>query len=157
MLTANRTALRTLLLVLVAVAAAVVLTRLDGGSAPSTGPALAPGTPTSQAPTGSASGDIDPASGLVWVAVADLPGDAQGVLELIEVGGPFACDKDGSTFGNYEGILPGRERGYYAEYTVILDCSGNRGARRIVAGDDGERYYTDDHYESFERVLVDDR
>jgi ribonuclease T1 len=25
----------------------------------------------------------------------------------------------------------------------------DRGARRIVAGDSGEKYYTDDHYETF--------
>jgi len=29
----------------------------------------------------------------------------------------------------------------------------NRGARRIIAGNDGEYYYTDDHYRSFKRVL----
>jgi ribonuclease T1 len=30
--------------------------------------------------------------------------------------------------------------------------SDDRGARRIVTGSDGERYYTDDHYESFHRI-----
>jgi ribonuclease T1 len=28
----------------------------------------------------------------------------------------------------------------------------DRGARRIVTGGEGEYYWTDDHYESFERI-----
>lgn len=31
--------------------------------------------------------------------------------------------------------------------------SDDRGARRFVVGDDGEVYYTDDHYESFVEVV----
>ncbi len=31
----------------------------------------------------------------------------------------------------------------------------DRGARRIVTGTAGERYYTDDHYESFRRIAED--
>jgi ribonuclease T1 len=30
--------------------------------------------------------------------------------------------------------------------------SDDRGARRIVAGADGELYWTDDHYSSFARI-----
>lgn len=56
------------------------------------------------------------------------------------------------TFGNYEKRLPLRERGYYREYTVKTPGVGNRGARRIVAGREGESYYTDDHYASFRRI-----
>ena len=39
--------------------------------------------------------------------------------------------------------------GYYAEYTVETPGSPDRGARRIVGGEAGELYYTDDHYASF--------
>ena len=40
--------------------------------------------------------------------------------------------------------------GYYREYTVATPGVDDRGARRIVAGDDGEElYWTDDHYGSF--------
>ncbi len=31
--------------------------------------------------------------------------------------------------------------------------SADRGARRIIAGDGSEFYWTEDHYESFERIL----
>ena len=55
-------------------------------------------------------------------------------------------------FGNFEKHLPARERGYYREYTVPTPGARSRGARRIVAGRDGELYYTDDHYNSFRRI-----
>ena len=80
---------------------------------------------------------------------------AQGTLALIDQGGPFPCDKDGVIFQNREGILPDQDDGYYAEYTVLsaTTCEGPRGALRIVTGDGGEYYWTEDHYESFERIL----
>jgi len=109
-----------------------------------------PGTGTSPAaPSPTATAD---ALGLPYVDVADLPVPAADVLRRIEAGGPFDYDQDGSTFGNYEGLLPDQPRGYYAEYTVITPGSDDRGARRIVAGGSGERYWTDDHYASFSRI-----
>jgi ribonuclease T1 len=83
----------------------------------------------------------------------DLPREAKHTLQLIDEGGPFPYDQDGQTFENREGILPDRPTGYYAEYTVETPGSDDRGARRIVAGDGGERYYTEDHYDSFSRVI----
>ena len=96
---------------------------------------------------------VGPVSGLPVILWADLPPEAQETIELIDQGGPFPYDKDGSTFGNREGILPDRPHGYYKEYTVITPGSRDRGARRIVAGADGELYYTDDHYDSFREVV----
>jgi ribonuclease T1 len=98
------------------------------------------------------SGDVDPDSGLPWVREDELPPEGQGTLALIDQGGPFPYDKDGSTFGNFEGLLPDHPRGYYAEYTVITPGSRDRGARRIIAGDGGDFYWTEDHYDSFERI-----
>ena len=99
------------------------------------------------------SGDTDPVSGLPWVLEEELPVEAQGTLALIDQGGPFPFpDKDGSTFGNFEGLLPDQPRGYYAEYTVATPGSTDRGARRIVTGEGGEFYWTEDHYASFERI-----
>ena len=98
-------------------------------------------------------GDTDPDSGLPWVREEELPVEGQATLALIDQGGPFPYDKDGSTFGNFEGLLPDHPRGYYAEYTVITPGSSDRGARRIIAGDGGELFWTEDHYESFSRVL----
>jgi ribonuclease T1 len=89
------------------------------------------------------------------VEVEALPPEAIETLLLIVAGGPFRFDQDGSTFQNREGILPGHPPGYYREYTVETPGSPDRGARRIVTGRDGERYYTADHYESF-RLIVGD-
>ena len=112
-----------------------------------------PASGTSASPSASTSTDVDPASGLPWVDVADLPSQAQETLRLIDAGGPFPYPgKDGSTFGNLEGLLPKQPRGYYAEYTVPTPGSRDRGARRIITGDGGDFYWTADHYSHFERV-----
>ena len=92
---------------------------------------------------------VDPGSGLPIVHVADLPPQAARTLALIERGGPFPHRQDGETFQNREGLLPSRRAGDYKEYTVDTPGSDDRGARRIIAGAGGERYWTDDHYDSF--------
>lgn len=90
---------------------------------------------------------------LPTVRLVDLPPEAAEVVEAIDAGGPFAHpEKDGDRFGNYEGLLPERERGWYREYTVPTPGLDHRGARRVVAGRDGELFWTDDHYESFARI-----
>ncbi|MBM3356695.1 MAG: ribonuclease N [Betaproteobacteria bacterium] len=86
------------------------------------------------------------------IAVAELPAEARETIQLIGRGGPFPYERDGTVFGNFEKLLPLRERGYYREYTVRTPGLQHRGARRIVAGSAGELYYTDDHYRSFRRV-----
>ena len=84
-------------------------------------------------------------------SLGSLPPEAAATDELIEAGGPFPHPRnDGTRFGNYEGRLPERDRGYYREYTVPTPGLGHRGTRRIVTGGDPpDFYYTDDHYESF--------
>ncbi|MCL4800754.1 MAG: ribonuclease [Burkholderiales bacterium] len=86
------------------------------------------------------------------VAAAELPRAARETLALIKRGGPFPYRKDGSRFGNREKLLPAKPRAYYREYTVPTPGARDRGARRIVAGQGGEYYYTDDHYSSFRRI-----
>lgn len=86
------------------------------------------------------------------IVLRDLPREAQATIALIRKGGPFPYDRDGVVFGNYERMLPLRERGYYREYTVPTPGVRSRGARRIVHGRAGELYYTDDHYRTFRRV-----
>ena len=81
-----------------------------------------------------------------------LPREAQHTLQLIRRGGPFEFERDGVVFGNYERLLPPRNRGYYREYTVPTPGVRSRGARRIIGGNEGEYYYTDDHYRSFKRI-----
>lgn len=110
-------------------------------------------TPTATPPVHAPS--VAPAAndGLATIPFGALPPEAQRTIALIDRGGPFPYDRDGITFGNREGLLPSQANGYYREYTVITPGSADRGARRIIAGRDGQLYYTDDHYESFRRVV----
>jgi len=98
-----------------------------------------------------------PADNLAQVTVAELPLQGRQTYRLIQQGGPFQYDKDGSVFGNRERLLPARQRGYYLEYTVKTPGSRNRGARRIVCGGQPKTpdacYYTGDHYASFSRIV----
>jgi ribonuclease T1 len=87
------------------------------------------------------------------VPAPELPPEARATLALIRAGGPFPYARDGAVFANREQKLPRRPRGYYREYTVALPGARDRGPRRIVAGRGGERYYTDDHYRSFRRII----
>lgn len=95
----------------------------------------------------------DWARGLAVVSSHQLPTEVRETLGLIDAGGPFPHDKDGSVFGNHEERLPHKARGYYREYTVPTPGARDRGARRVVAGQESERYYTADHYESFKAVV----
>lgn len=113
---------------------------------------LARRSTTDSVPT-PASSVATPVSGLATVKAGDLPKEAQQTLTLIDSNGPFPYDKDGSVFGNNEKLLPRKPNGYYREYTVPTPGSRDRGARRLVAGRDGDVYYTGDHYESFRQVL----
>ena len=47
------------------------------------------------------------------VSFKQLPAEARQTLAHIKAGGPFPYAKDGSVFGNREGLLPKRSRGYY--------------------------------------------
>ena len=92
------------------------------------------------------------------VALAQLPHEAQQVMQLIRQGGPFPYEKDGTVFFNRERLLPPAKRGYYREYTVPTPGVSHRGARRIVCGGwppttPAACYYTADHYASFRRLV----
>lgn len=93
-----------------------------------------------------------PDSGLETVAESGLTREARATLALIRAGGPYPYDQDDRTFQNREGILPQQQRGYYREYTVETPGSEDRGARRIISGRDGDRYWTSDHYDSFRQI-----
>lgn len=82
---------------------------------------------------------------------AFLPREARETVAAIQRGGPFPHRQDGSVFGNREGLLPSRQRGYYREYTVDTPGVDHRGARRIITGGAPAQtwYYTADHYDSF--------
>lgn len=86
------------------------------------------------------------------VPLASLPAEAHETLALIRSGGPFPYEKDGTTFGNRERLLPPRSRSFYREYTVRTPGRSDRGARRLVVGGGREFYWTADHYRSFQRI-----
>ena len=93
-------------------------------------------------------------SGLPTIQYDRLPAQARETIELIQNGGPFPYRQDGAVFQNRERLLPAKPNGYYHEYTVETPGSPDRGARRIIAGGQGELYYTDDHYDSFKQVVM---
>ena len=57
----------------------------------------------------------------------------------------------GDRFGNREGLLPD---GNYTECDLNTDGADSRGAERLVFSDEGDYYYTEDHYASFTEVWV---
>ena len=126
-----------------------------GTNAPSTTLGLEPTTPsdaTDRAPSTTAP-QVERFSDLPVISTGELPPEARDVLVLIDNGGPYPYRQDDGIFQNREGILPDRADGHYREYTVETPGSPDRGARRIVGGADGERYYTDDHYGSFSEIV----
>jgi ribonuclease T1 len=105
-------------------------------------------TPTTEDPTlACVSGNVRE------VSVGDLPDEALDTLALIASDGPFPYHQDGVVFQNREGILPKNAKGYYHEYTVVTPGSPDRGARRIIVGECGDRWFTDDHYATFELIV----
>lgn len=86
----------------------------------------------------------------------DLPAEALDTIALIQRGGPYPHRQDDGVFGNRERLLPQKPRGWYREYTVDTPGLDHRGARRIVTGGrpPSEWYYTDDHYDSFQKFEV---
>ncbi len=89
------------------------------------------------------------------VSLNQLPPEAKTTLGLIQRGGPFPYpQKDGSVFGNFEKRLPVATRGYYREYTVPTPGARNREARRIVASQQRQYYYTGDHYATFALIQL---
>lgn len=87
------------------------------------------------------------------ISALALPPEARTTLALIHAGGPFPYSRDGIVFSNREGRLPRAPRGSYREYTVPTPGSHDRGARRIIARDNRQFWYTADHYRSFQRII----
>ena len=107
---------------------------------------------TNAVPSDAPSAPANP-SGLPEVKASELSAEARQTLALIARGGPYPYSRDDATFGNFERTLPRKSSGYYKEYTVRTPGESDRGARRIVAGQAGEKYYTPDHYNSFRFII----
>lgn len=140
---------------LLAVLLGLVVLAFMLGSLPQTGTGPTGAGPA--APSQSTSASRTPAavanpSGLPEIKASELPPEARQTLDLITRGGPYPYSRDNVPFGNFERILPRKASGYYREFTVRTPGESDRGARRIVAGEAGEKYYTDDHYQSFKFI-----
>ncbi|MFF0743497.1 ribonuclease domain-containing protein [Streptomyces sp. NPDC004111] len=110
-------------------------------------------TATAPAPVTAVSFSVAKITAVGEICHSKLPSQAHDTLELIEKGGPFPYEQDGTVFKNREGILPSQTNGYYHEYTVVTPGAPTRGAKRIVTGSKAqEDYYTADHYKSFDLV-----
>ncbi|MDH3628029.1 MAG: ribonuclease [Acidobacteriota bacterium] len=75
--------------------------------------------------------------------------DLTASIERIRAGIQHPHRNDGSVFGNRERLLPQKPRGYYREYVHPTDDLNGPGPQRLVVGDDGDWWYTPDHYASF--------
>jgi len=150
MKTRRLTALIAALLGLVVLGFVFACVPQTGTAPPADGRAASSGGGTvSQAPS---PGVANP-SRLPEIKASSLPPEAQRVLALIARGGPYPYGQDNAVFGNFERILPRKASGYYREFTVPTPGATSRGARRIVTGATGEKYYSADHYESFKFIV----
>lgn len=95
------------------------------------------------------------AFGVPGCPLATLPREVSDTVRAIRSSGPFPYPgNDGAVFGNHEGHLPDRVRGYYHEYTVITPGARNRAVRRVITGGSplshpAQFFYTANHYDSF--------
>lgn len=122
-----------------------------------------PVRPTPQPPQASATGTKSATKGPSLtrsVVLRDQDGDViyRGEIDLgpslerIAATRKLRFPNDGSTFQNREGRLPRKPPGYYTEWVVPTPGESGPGPQRIVLGDDGDVWYTRDHYKSFERI-----
>lgn len=81
----------------------------------------------------------------------DLGWKSKGTLDEVAPGMSIG----GDYYGNYEGVLPDEPGREYHECDIDYE-SGNRNGKRIVYSNDGNIYYTEDHYNSFEHLYGDD-
>ncbi len=89
------------------------------------------------------------------IRTGDVPQKALKVLKYVrENSMAMSGYVGGRRFGNYEGLLPKKDKSgkriEYQEWDVNPKIQGkNRGAERLITGSDGKGYYTNDHYGSF--------
>jgi len=78
--------------------------------------------------------------------------DLSGTLNRIQTGKKLRFPNDGSVFQNRERRLPRQPAGYYHEWVHPTPGLDGPGPQRIVTGEQGEIYYTPDHYRTFRRL-----
>ncbi len=88
---------------------------------------------------------VDRQTGAVFNGTVDL----QPTFDRIATGATGLSKNDGSVFRNGQGLLPSKPPGYYTEYVVPTLGINGPGPQRIVTGQNGEMFYTPDHYLTF--------
>jgi len=83
--------------------------------------------------------------------------DLAPTLERIAAGKRLRFPNDGATFENRERRLPRKPSGHYREWVVPTPGESGPGPQRLVTGEDGEVWYTPDHYRSFRRINTEAR
>ncbi|WET14953.1 ribonuclease domain-containing protein [Yersinia intermedia] len=84
--------------------------------------------------------------------------DLKPTLDRISSGGTYPHRNDGSVFKNLPdrttGVsgLPTQSAGYYKEYVHSTPNISGPGPQRIIVGQNGEAYYTNDHYKTFIKI-----
>jgi guanyl-specific ribonuclease Sa len=173
----NRTTLSSILIIIAFVAIYFFGDRL--GLTNQNGPSPSPSQQTSSQQTGSSnqasesssttsssttsssttsSNTIDDSLVMQNIKVYDLDGnlayegdvDLAPVFDRIERGERDSHDNDGSVFSNREGSLPKKPKGYYHEY--VVPSLRSVGPQRLILVENGEAYYTSDHYDTFTQV-----
>lgn len=75
-----------------------------------------------------------------------------GSVEQFQEGAAIGGDR----FGNREGLLPQKDGRVYTECDLDTNGAKSRGAKRLVFSNDDLYFYTEDHYETFAEVKVDE-
>ena len=78
--------------------------------------------------------------------------DLAPTLERIAAGKRLRFPNDGAPFQNRERRLPRKPSGHYREWVVPTPGESGPGPQRLVTGEDGEVWYTADHYRTFRRI-----
>lgn len=73
-------------------------------------------------------------------------------LKRIQEGRLLSFRNDGTVFQNREKRLPNKPSGHYREYVHPTPNLGGPGPRRVVKGNQGEYFYTPDHYRTFRKL-----
>ena len=168
----RRTVIRT---VLVLAVLALVAWYGRGKPVGKDGPAQPPGRPADQGAveaevsepavpaaidSSSSDGNPDITHQIPGMVIRDQSGDVafRGTVDLsdsierIQSGKKLRFPNDGSVFQNREKRLPAQPAGYYREWVHPTPDLDGPGPQRIVTGQEGEIYYTPDHYRTFRRL-----
>ncbi|UUE59798.1 hypothetical protein L0Y24_10980 [Pectobacterium aroidearum] len=84
--------------------------------------------------------------------------DLKPTLDRIASGGAYPHRNDGTVFKNLPDRgtgkigLPSQPIGYYKEYVHPTPNILGPGPQRIIVGQNGEAYYTNDHYKTFMKI-----